>query len=174
MTDPVRLVVFVTGNESRGDDAVGPMLLHELGPDLPSGVHVVRDFQLQVEHALELRDADLALFIDAACGLQAHFGFGEPDGSDAVSSFSHALSPSALLEVFRRIEGREPPPAFILGIRADRFELGEGLSESAAQGMDRALAFARGLLREPCAERWRTLTQARARSVPRSGKKSAV
>lgn len=174
MTDPVRLVVFVTGNESRGDDAAGPALLRELESELPQGVRVVHDFQLQVEHALELHDADLALFIDAECGLQAPFAFGERDGDVPVASFSHALSPSAILAVFRRIEGSEPPPAFILGVRAERFELGEGLSEPAAEGVARALAFARELLRDPCAGRWRSLIQARARALPRLGKNSAV
>ena len=174
VTDSGRLVVFVTGNESRGDDAAGPLLLHRLEGDLPAGARMVCEFQLQVEHALELRGADVALFIDAACGLEAPFEFAEADGKGPVSSFSHALSPAAVLDVFRRIEGAEPPPAFILGLRAVRFELGEGLSALAEEAVEAALPFVRALFEVPQPDRWRAAAQARARSLPRFGKKSAV
>ena len=174
VSDSVRLVIFVTGNESRGDDAAGPLLLERLEADLPAGTRVVREFQLQVEHALELRGADVALFVDAACALETPFEFGEADGKGAVSSFSHALSPAAVLDVFRRIERVEPPPAFILGLRAVRFELGEGLSAPAEEALGEALAFARALFELPRPEHWRAMAQARARSLPRFGKKSAV
>lgn len=174
MTDPARLVVFVAGNESRGDDAAGPLLLQRFEGDLPAGARVVCEFQLQVEHALELRGADVALFVDAACGLEAPFEFAEADGKGSVSSFSHALSPQAVLDVFRRIEGAEPPPAFILGLRAVRFELGDGLSVLAEEAIEAALPFARELFQFPQPDRWRALAQARARSLPRFGKKSAV
>nr|WP_211166897.1 hydrogenase maturation protease [Aromatoleum evansii] len=174
VTDSGRLVIFVIGNESRGDDAAAPLLLRRLEGELPAGVRVVCEFQLQVEHALELCGANLALFIDAACGLEAPFAFSEADGRAPVSSFSHALSPAAVLDVFRRIEAAAPPPAFVLGLRAVRFELGEGLSAPAEEALGEALAFARTLFALPRPEHWRALVQARARSLPRFGKKSAV
>ncbi|MCC4117117.1 hydrogenase maturation protease [Aromatoleum toluclasticum] len=174
MTDSGRFVVFVTGNESRGDDAAGPLLLQRLEGELPAGARVVCEFQLQVEHALELRGADLVLFIDAACGLDVPFEFAEAVGKGPVSSFSHALSPGAVLDVFRRIEGAEPPPAFVLGLRATRFELGEGLSELAADAVEAALPFTLALLEALHPDSWRKLAQAREFSSPRVGKKSAV
>ncbi|NMF90377.1 hydrogenase maturation protease [Aromatoleum petrolei] len=174
MTDSGRLVIFVTGNESRGDDAAGPLLLQRLEADLPAGTRVVREFQLQVEHALELCGADVVLFVDAACALETPFEFCEAEGKGAVSSFSHALSPAAVLDVFRRIEGTEPPPAFILGLHAVRFELGEALSAPAEEALGEALAFARALFALPRSEYWREMAQACARSLPRFGKKRAV
>ncbi|WP_211163032.1 hydrogenase maturation protease [Aromatoleum diolicum] len=150
-----RVVVFAVGNESRGDDGVGPGLLRLLEPALPAGGRAVLDFQLQVEHALELGDADLALFVDASCGLEAPFAFYEIGPEAAASSFTHALSPSAVLAVFRRIEQLAPPPAFVLGIRASRFELGQGLSPGAAADLDCALEFARELMAVPDPVAWR-------------------
>ena len=174
VSDCGRLVIFVTGNESRGDDAAGPLLLQRLERDLPAGVRVVCEFQLQVEHALDMCGADLVLFVDAACGLDTPFAFEPVPVNGAASSLSHALSPAAVLEVFRRIEGAEPPPAFILGLRAVRFELGEGLSTVAEEALGASLPFARSLLAEPQPGRWRAMAQAIARSLPGLGKKSAV
>lgn len=174
MTEALRLVVFVTGNESRGDDAAGPLLLARLERDLPQGAEVVQDFQLQLEHALALRAADLVLFVDAACGLDGPFVFAELASEPVASAFSHALSPAAVVEVFKRIEGKDPPAVFVLGLRAERFALGEGLSEGAAAALEEALAFARTLLLEPSPRAWRNAAQARRRCVARSGKNSAV
>lgn len=170
----VRLIVFVTGNESRGDDGVGPLLLARLARDLPPGTEVVREFQLQVEHALALDGADLVLFIDAAVGLQTSFVFAEAPVEGPPAAFSHALSPAAVLDVFRRIEGREPPPAFVLGLRAWRFGLGEGVSAEAARDLEDAFVFARTLLAGPSAQAWRAAAQARTRLPASSGKNSAV
>lgn len=160
MTERVPLVVFVVGNESRGDDAVGPLLLQRLDAMLPPGARTVLDFQLQVEHALELRDAALALFVDAACGLAAPFAFFETQPGAAPSAFSHALAPEAVLEVFARVEGRPPPPAFVFAIRASRFELGEAPSPEACADLDSALRFAGTLLATPNAAHWRALASA--------------
>lgn len=176
VTEAVPLVVFVVGNGSRGDDGLGPALLSRIEPKLPPDARVVVDFQLQVEHAFDLYGAALALFIDAECGLEAPFAFREADreGDDTAATFSHALSPVAVLDVFRRVEQAPPPPAFVLGIRAVRFELGEGLSPSAEADLEIALAFLRPLLERPVATAWRKTCQARRRSCPRSGKNIAV
>jgi hydrogenase maturation protease len=155
VTERVPLVVFAVGNESRGDDAVGPLLLQRLDAMLPAGARAVLDFQLQVEHALELRDAALALFVDAACGLAVPFAFFETRPGPVPSAFSHALAPEAVLEVFARVEGRPPPPAFVLAIRASRFELGEAPSPAACADLDAALRFAETLLARPTPAHWR-------------------
>lgn len=169
-----RVVLFVVGNESRGDDALGPALLRALEADLPPDVRVVADFQLQVEHALELVDADLGLFIDAACGLDEPFVFVEIAADQAPPAFSHAVSPSAVLAVLPRIGLGVPPPAFALGIRAEHFGLGEVLSARARGDLQAALAFVRVLLARGDADLWRAATQARKRCSPRTGKNIAV
>jgi len=155
--EAVPLVVFGVGNESRGDDALGPLLLRRLEASLPAGARVVADFQLQVEHAMDLAGVKLALFIDAACGLEAPFAFHEIAPGGTPSAFSHAISPQAVLEVYARVEGRAPPPAFVLGLRARRFELGEPPSEQALADLESAAGFAERLLAVPAAAEWRTL-----------------
>ena len=61
------------GSPSRSDDALGPLLAGRLAPDLPEWVELLVDFQLQVEHALVLERAGLALFLDAQVGLTDTF-----------------------------------------------------------------------------------------------------
>ncbi|MBP7522487.1 MAG: Ni/Fe hydrogenase, partial [Leptothrix sp. (in: Bacteria)] len=56
-----KVVVFGWGNTSRGDDAIGPLLLADLAAARLPGVETIEDFQLQIEHALDMVGADLLL-----------------------------------------------------------------------------------------------------------------
>ncbi len=58
-------VVLAVGNDARGDDALGPLLLDRLAASAWPGVRTVLDFQFQVEHALDLEGAAGAVFVDA-------------------------------------------------------------------------------------------------------------
>lgn len=154
----MRTVVFGYGNPSRGDDALGPRLLERVEawladrPELE--VATVADFQLQIEHALDLKDRGLALFLDAdaACGGAYAFAPASPvrDGSYTT----HELSPGAVLDVFRALEGHAPPPAYVLSVRGERFDLGAPLSPRAEANLEAAWAFLQTLLADPRPEAW--------------------
>jgi hydrogenase maturation protease len=159
-----RWVVFTVGNESRGDDALGPTLLGRLEALLDTWESegravnrptVVVDFQLQVEHALDLLGHDLALFIDAGTGTPAPFDFYEQPVEAQPAHTSHALTPAAVLDVYRRLHEVAPPPSFVLCVRGESFELGEPLSPVAEQHLAAATEFLSDLLRESTPERWR-------------------
>jgi hydrogenase maturation protease len=153
-----RIVLFGYGNPSRGDDALGPMLLERAEawlatrPDL--AVELVADFQLQIEHALDIQDRDLALFLDADIACTAPFSFRRAQPSHDASYTTHELSPGAVLHVCQEITGQAPPPAFILSVRGERFELGEPISPAAALNMDAAWAFLKKLLEDGHVEAW--------------------
>ena len=67
-----------------------------------------------------------------------------------VAGFTtHALSPEALLQVYRDLERAEPPPCMLLAIRAQRFELGEAPGERALADLALALAWAMEWARLP-------------------------
>ena len=51
----MRLVVFGWGNDARGDDGLGPLLLERVARAAWPDVTTVEDFQLQIEHALSAR-----------------------------------------------------------------------------------------------------------------------
>lgn len=149
-----RVVVLGYGNLSRGDDAAGPLLLARLAAEFPA-IEAVEDFQLQIEHALDLREADLVLFLDAGTGTPAPFAFYEAKPRAAFTASTHALHPEAVLAVFAQVEGRPPPPAFVLCVRGEDFELGAPMSAAAGLHLVAAEAFARELMREPRADAWR-------------------
>jgi hydrogenase maturation protease len=141
------LLVFGWGNPSRGDDALGPLLVEQLADraqaSLPAGqLECLTDFQLQVEHALDLRGRERVLFVDAAIGLQTPFAVSTVVPAPVAGFTTHALSPEALLQVYRDLERAEPPPCTLLAIRAQRLELGEAPGGQALADLALALAWA--------------------------------
>lgn len=136
-------VVLACGNPSRGDDALGPLLLARLAENLEqtglSGrCELIEDFQFQVELALDLQHRAGVLFIDASETAVAPFELRPllPDPSPSHST--HAISPGAVLCVYQKIIGEPPPPAWLLSVRGERYELGEGLSESGRTHLEAA------------------------------------
>lgn len=132
-------VVLACGNPSRGDDALAPCLISQL-PHLKDVV-IVEDFQLQIEHALDLQNMDQVIFIDASVSGESAFLFYPIQPSDQVSYTSHALSPEEILGVYQKTFQSHPPPSFVLAIRGTSFELGAPLSEVAQQNLQSALSF---------------------------------
>lgn len=154
------VLVFGYGNLSRGDDALGPLLLQyvesETSPILDK-VEILSDFQLQIEHALDLQGRDLVLFVDASVAVpdgQA-FGFTELAPCRDDSYTTHAMSPAAVLSVYQNINKQTPPPCFLLSIKGERFELGEGLSTAARQHLSSACTFTHKLLAQADSGFWR-------------------
>jgi hydrogenase maturation protease len=150
-----RILVFGYGNPSRGDDGLAPALLDLLDGN---GCDCLTDFQLQVEHALDLKDRELVLFVDASVSCPTPFQLARLAPARDPSYTTHAVSPSAVLEVYRRLHGEQPPPCYLLSIRGDRFELGEGLSPAALVRLEQAQDLIARLLAEPCAAAWDEVT----------------
>jgi len=99
------------------------------------------DFQLQVEHALDLRGHSRLLFVDASSAGPAPFSLISLVPAKDESFTSHSMSPQAVLHTYVELEDRPPAPAWLLAIRGERFELGEALSITADQHLDAALTW---------------------------------
>jgi hydrogenase maturation protease len=134
------VLVLAVGNPSRGDDALGPLAAQRLAELALPGVEVLTDFQLQVEHALDLLGRSEAVFIDAAATGEAPFELRPLAPAADARHTSHSLSPSAVLEAYRRLTGEEPPPSRLLALRGHDFDLGAPLSVAAAANLEAALA----------------------------------
>ena len=152
-----RLLLFGYGNPSRGDDALGPALL-----DLLQGAaaECLTDFQLQVEHALDLQQRDLVLFVDASVSCPPPFAFTRLRPARDASFTTHAVSPAAVLEVYQSLQRQPPPPSYLLSIRGVSFELGDGLSAAARDHLAAAHTWVERLLAQPDPESWETLRAA--------------
>ena len=157
-----KIVVFAIGNDARGDDALGPRIGEWLADRQIEGVEVFVEYQLQVEHALDLREAGLVLFIDAAETGPAPYALYRLQPAAGTPALTHALSPQALLAVYRQVEGRDPPPAFMLAVRGESFELGAALSPAAESARDAAVDALGSLLELARLDDW----DARAQALP--------
>jgi hydrogenase maturation protease len=148
------------GNTSRGDDALGPLLLQRLqawaaSSGLAEQFEWVEDFQLQIDHALNLEGKTLALYIDAGQDTSAPFSFAPIAPSPQPWHTTHAMPPESVLAVFERMAKKPPCPCFTLCLQGEDFSIREGLSAAAQSHLEAALAFAQTLLKNPTPQAWR-------------------
>ncbi len=140
------ILVFAIGNESRGDDALAPLLLRRLqAADIPHA-ELIEDFQLQVEHVTDLAGRERVLFVDADVSCEAPFHFSAISAAHDNSYTSHAMTPSALLHAYRQVYGEDAPPAFLLRIRGYEFGLGTPPGGDAAANLEAATVRVRAWL----------------------------
>ncbi len=145
MTSPT--LIFGWGNPSRGDDALGPVFVEHfaslaaLHPEW-GAVECLTDFQLQVEHALDLQGRCRVLFVDASLDAPTPCSLSRIEAARDASFTTHAMSPQAVLKVYADIHDGDPPRCWLMAIRGERFELGEDLTETAKQSLQTALQVA--------------------------------
>lgn len=150
MSDRAPVLVFSWGNPSRGDDALGPSLYDMIErrrqrEDGFAHVEALTDYQLQVEHAIDLQDRRWILFADASADAPPPFAFERLEPAREVAFTTHSMSPAGVLAVYRDVYRRPPPPAFLLSIRGYAFDLGQPLSSRARQHLESAFEFLLGL-----------------------------
>ena len=142
MTRP--LLVLGWGNRSRGDDALGPLCVERLRDALAprEDIEFLDDYQLMVEHVLDLYGRTRVLLVDASLGCAPPFETLQLRAAADGSLSSHALSPQALLQVYFELHDEAPPPCTLLAIRGERFGLGELPSAAALNNLEAALPWA--------------------------------
>lgn len=156
-------LILTVGNESRGDDGLGPLLARRMALLLEESmigeVELVEEFQLQIENTLDLTGRKLVLFIDAGRDTLAPFSFYQAVAQRLDGHTTHAVAPETLLGIYGMVEGEDPPPMFILCVAGSSFELGQPLSKQAAGNLEQAFDFACGLFSNPEQKTWRSLAQ---------------
>jgi len=133
------ILIFGWGNPSRGDDALGPLLVERIDALGLPGVECLTDFQLQVEHALDLERRTRILFVDASLEAPAPYRHSRLFAARDASFTTHAMTPEAVMQVYAELHDEAPPPCTLLAIRGERFELGEPVSPAAAAHLEVAL-----------------------------------
>lgn len=156
------LIVFAWGNESRGDDAIGPTLARRLENLNRPELVVIEDHQLNIEHVTDFSGSTPLLFIDASIAINAGFQISQIGPSEDGNFSTHAISPQALLNVYRDSIGEPLPDAYLLEVAGTRFGLGERLGSTASDALDAAWLFLESLLDLP-ASRWGSTLSAIAR-----------
>lgn len=141
-----RLLIFGWGNLSRGDDALGPLFVERIAALGLPDVECLTDFQLQVEHALDLVGRQRILFVDASVDALAPFAVSRLCPARDASFSTHAITPEAVMQVYVDLHDEPPPPCELLAIRGERFGLGECLSVAASEHLEAALSWAENWL----------------------------
>lgn len=157
--DASSLLIFGYGNESRGDDALGPLLVNRIREqhEARSGgreLAFLDDYQIQIEHVMDLQSRCAVIMIDAAVNIDAPFVFHRLQAHPETSYTTHGMTPHTLLYQYQKVLQSEPPPVYMLAVQGYRFELGEQLSEQAERNFNQALIFVTALLEEPDLDHW--------------------
>lgn len=144
-------LIFTYGNPSRGDDGLGPAMFELLENNKQESqeldkVDLLTDYQLQIEHSLDLEHRECVLFIDASISAEAPYEFHQLQPERDNSYTTHAMSPVSVLDVYQQINQRKPPPSYMLTIRGYEFGLGQALSEQAELNLQQGYDFIRQLL----------------------------
>lgn len=147
------LLILACGNPSRGDDALGPLLIERLEERQRAGaltrVDLLTDFQLQVEHALDLQGREQVVFVDAAAQGTEPFSLTSVQPEPAAGYSTHAVAPGSVLRVLEQITPDRAPLARLLAIRGYSFELGDPPSDAAIANLAQAIAYLLPLLQVP-------------------------
>lgn len=160
MTEHKPILLLGYGNPSRGDDALGVLLLEQLPATCLQAVELLTDFQLQIEHALDLKHRQLVLFADASVANTQPIVFSQLQAIMDNSYTTHAMNPAAVMQVYQDIEKTVPPPCFLLTMQAVQFELGDGLSDIAVESLRQAVVLVEMLLAQPTLTAWQAHTSA--------------
>ena len=135
------LLLIGYGNAGRGDDGLGPAFAARIADAKLENCIVDIDYQLTVEHALQVADAETVVFVDAMIGSSAPYSFAQVQPDSTADIASHALLPEAVLALVDMLYGKAPK-AFVLGISGESFgEVAEGLSEVAFANLGKAENF---------------------------------
>ncbi len=140
-----RVLVLAFGNPLRGDDGVGWHAAQALAPEFDGeDVRVQYCEQLTPDLAEPVSRSRRVIFIDASAAEEPGRVACLPlvSSAEAPGSFSHEISPSALLAIADALYGTKPK-ACLVSLGAESFEFGQGLSASVAKSLPALLACVR-------------------------------
>jgi len=145
-TNPGTVLILCYGNPGRLDDGLGAAFAARIKDKVPPGVHVEVDYLLTVEHAADIAENGVVIFVDAALSGPEPFSFRRVEPL-AIQSFStHVIEPGSVLGLAMELFEAETP-GYCLGIRGYEFnEFGERLSSTAEKNLTAAVEFSMQLL----------------------------
>ncbi|MBT8058510.1 MAG: hydrogenase maturation protease [Xanthomonadales bacterium] len=143
-------LVFGIGNSGRADDGLGWSFLDRLAELGRFQGRVEYRYQLQVEDAALVAEAEQVVFVDAYRGdLPGGFHWRPCEPSADFQFSTHALPPRAVLSLCRDLYPRTPP-ADLLMIQGCAWDLQTGLTTAAEKHLEKALnSFLVGLQTTP-------------------------
>ena len=134
-------LLFGIGNSGRSDDGLGWAFLDQIEQETDFAGLLEYRYQLQVEDAALVRDAERVIFIDSYKGkLPGGFQWKPCEPSEDFQFTTHVLPPRGILHFCQDLYGRKPR-ADLLMIQGTSWDLHLGLSPEAERHLDCALRF---------------------------------
>ncbi|HTZ46540.1 MAG TPA: hydrogenase maturation protease [Verrucomicrobiae bacterium] len=143
-----RVLVLACGNALRGDDGVALHIASCANGVFGPETLVHTDQQWTPELAQPISEAETVVFLDASASMPP----GEitcrelGTASSPLSSFTHQITPQALLALARDLYGSHPSRAYLLTVGGASFDLKEGLSEPVSHAIPQAIERIKALL----------------------------
>jgi len=129
---PVQTCIIGYGNRYRRDDGIGPFVAERLRETVSGGIRVLVLHQLDPVVVEEVRDRDLAVFVDAT---EEKLGGGtqwkrvQPEGWGSAYT-THLFKPSRLLGLLYSLYGKVPE-TWLVSVQGEDFGHGTELTEEA-------------------------------------------
>jgi hydrogenase maturation protease len=133
-----RVLVLGYGNPGREDDGLGPAFAAAIQHTGTQRVTVCDNYQLVIEDALSVADADIVWFVDASRTATAPYEITRLTPAHHTSFTTHLVQPEVILALAQTYYGKSPE-AYLLGIRGYSFEFREGLTADASRNLRHAL-----------------------------------
>ncbi len=134
------ILIIGYGNELRGDDGIGLRVVEAIATANYPGVRVRSVCQLVPELAAEVAEARIVIFVDSLVGSSRVALEFAPVGVEEITDWcTHNADPRTLLALTRAVY-RRTPEAWWLTVPGRIFDLGEGLSSAAEEGVRQAIA----------------------------------
>lgn len=141
-----KTMIFGIGNSARQDDGLAWALLDELVKQKKFTGELHYRYQLNIEDAETVSNAEQVIFVDAFAGNQKKACvFEECALNGDITYTTHALEPEAIMALCKDVYSKQPE-AYVLKIKGNEWELGEGLTSEAKKNLNEAVNLVSGLL----------------------------
>jgi hydrogenase maturation protease len=135
------ILLFGIGNSGRGDDGLGWSFVDRIRQETDFAGQLEYRYQLQVEDAALVRDAERVIFIDSYKGeLPGGFQWKQCEPSNDFQFTTHVLPPGGVLHFCQHLYGKKPR-ADLLMIQGTSWDLRVGISPEAERHLEYALRF---------------------------------
>lgn len=127
------------GSSLRGDDGIGQQVAERVERWEKPNVRSRPVHQLTPELAEELTHFDGVIFVDARLdGEAVEVSAVEPGESETAVNLGHAINPRSLLSLAKSLYGNLPP-AWLVAVPGENFEMCDRLSPTGEKGVEEAL-----------------------------------
>jgi hydrogenase maturation protease len=143
-----KTMIIGIGNCGRQDDGLGWAVLDELSKHNDFQGEIIYRYQLNIEDAEMIKDADAVVFVDAYKGTdEAGYSFQHLEAGGAFEFSSHALKPEVVLTLCQHLYDNFPK-AYTFWIKGYDWELETGLTEKAEKNLKASMGYLESMLFE--------------------------